>query len=663
MQLHQYPRYCKTKVMKSAMAKEYMKRAILAFLLVLMANAASSQTLIVYGVNGKVEDVTGGKSRLVKVRDVLEHSTMLKIPENSYIVLFDKDNKKSFTLERSGTATVKSMIADDKNTIQELTTEFVSFLWKQIKGGGQVLVRNCSDAATVTRDMKIAKQGANDNLVVCGTKNDYSDFAKAYQEEVDNMWNDFDNFTNSLWEDYEAFKDSLMKDYANFVRNPWKEEKLQPAEEKPKDEKIEPIVIELKDGKPIIPDFGNKEKTSPKVTILPLPQPKPLPQVVAPVKQNEELTEQYHTFKFFGTDMKVRWSDDCAFQLKSLKEKAIADAITLLSDKKYENVLYDFLQLRSTYHLNDWAYYQMLKEGCASLCGKGTNEATLLHGMMYALSGYKLRFAKSKDKLLLMVSTQFHLYGYSYLEMDGDHYYLLDGEEEIVDFCGAKFPKEQEMSLIMTESPRFSDNKSTLRPINSPAYSGYNAEVSVNKNLIDYYSSYPSSYFNNNFMTRWAMYANTEMQPEVKQQLYPQLKKMIEGKSKVQAAECILNWIQTGFKYEYDTEVWGYDRAFFAEETLFYPSCDCEDRSILFTRLIRDLLGLKCILVYYPGHLASGVCFNEEVKGEYIDAEGERFTVCDPTFVVVDENHNIVGGARVGESMNDNSTATVIILE
>ena len=187
MQLHQYPRYCKTKVMKSAMAKEYMKRAILAFLLVLMANAASSQTLIVYGVNGKVEDVTGGKSRLVKVRDVLEHSTMLKIPENSYIVLFDKDNKKSFTL------------------------------WKQIKGGGQVLVRNCSDAATVTRDMKIAKQGANDNLVVCGTKNDYSDFAKAYQEEVDNMWNDFDNFTNSLWEDYEAFKHNYRVGHADRV--------------------------------------------------------------------------------------------------------------------------------------------------------------------------------------------------------------------------------------------------------------------------------------------------------------------------------------------------------------------------------------------------------------------------------------------------------------
>ena len=641
-----------------------MKKTILAVLLALITNVANSQSLIVYGVNGKVEDVTASKPRLVKVRDVLMHSTMLKIPEKGYIVLFDKENKKSLTLERSGTASVKSMISDEKTSIQELTTEFVSFLWKQIKGGGQVLVRNSSDAATVTRDLKIAKQDATDDLVVCGTESQYANFLKEYEKDIDSMWDDFDNFTNSMWDDYEAFRDSLLQDYANFVREPWKEEKLSPAEEKPEDEKIEPFVIDMKGGKPITPDFGKEDKmTKPIISVLPLPQPTPIPETVTPVKENQDLVGEYRSFKFYGTDMQIRWSDECAFQLKSLKEKAIADAITLLSKSKYENVLYDCLQLRKTYHLNDWAYYMMLKEASSALCGKGTNEATLLHGILYARSGYKLRFAKAKDKLLLLVSTQFHLYGYSYLTLDGDHYYLLDGEEDIVDFCSAKFPKEQEMSLIMTDSPRFACEKSKLRSIASPAYSQYSAQVSVNKNLIDYYSAYPSSYFNNNFMTRWAMYANLEMQPEVKQQLYPQLKSMIEGKSQLESAEIILNWIQTAFKYEYDKDVWGYDRAFFAEESLFYPSCDCEDRSILFTRLIRDLLGLKCILVYYPGHLASGVRFTGEVSGEYIDVEGDRYTVCDPTFIVVDENHNIVGGAHVGESMSDNSSATVIVLE
>lgn len=112
--------------------------------------------------------------------------------------------------------------------------------------------------------------------------------------------------------------------------------------------------------------------------------------------------------------------------------------------------------------------------------------------------------------------------------------------------------------------------------------------------------------------------------------------------------------MQTAFVYEYDDKVWGGDRAFFPEETLYYPYCDCEDRSILFTRLVRDLLGLKCILVYYPGHLAAAVCFTDSVSGDYIMLDGDRFTICDPTYI----------GAPVGLTMPDmdNQRAKVILL-
>ena len=95
-------------------------------------------------------------------------------------------------------------------------------------------------------------------------------------------------------------------------------------------------------------------------------------------------------------------------------------------------------------------------------------------------------------------------------------------------------------------------------------------------------------------------------------------------------------------------------RTYFPDESLYYPYCDCEDRSILFSRLIRDLLGLPCVLVYYPGHLATAVCFSESVNGDYIIVNGKRFVVCDPTYI----------GASVGATMPnmDNSTAKVIIL-
>ena len=73
------------------------------------------------------------------------------------------------------------------------------------------------------------------------------------------------------------------------------------------------------------------------------------------------------------------------------------------------------------------------------------------------------------------------------------------------------------------------------------------------------------------------------------------------------------------------------------------------------SRLVKDLLELETILVYYPGHLAMGIAFNEDIKGDYISYNGKRFVICDPTYI----------GAPIGKTMEgmDNSTATVILIK
>lgn len=149
--------------------------------------------------------------------------------------------------------------------------------------------------------------------------------------------------------------------------------------------------------------------------------------------------------------------------------------------------------------------------------------------------------------------------------------------------------------------------------------------------------------------------ANTPMASNVVEKTYPQLKKVIAGKGQPVVANIILNWIQTGMVYEYDDKVWGGDRAFFPEETLYYPYCDCEDRAILYTRLIRDLLGLKCMLIFYPGHLAAAVNFTENVNGDWISIGNDKLIITDTTYI----------GAAVGRTMPgmDNKTAKVIVVE
>jgi hypothetical protein len=238
---------------------------------------------------------------------------------------------------------------------------------------------------------------------------------------------------------------------------------------------------------------------------------------------------------------------------------------------------------------------------------------------------------------------------------DGKLFFLMDGcKAKNMTVCDAAYPGEQMMSLGVPEQPELKKDLGERRTVIS-RFVNIQAEMAMNKNLMDFYTDYPTSYDGKDMMTRWAYYANTPVSPEVKDKVYPQLKQQIGNAPKLMAANMLLNWVQMGLTYAYDEKVWGHDRAFFAEESLFYPFCDCEDRSILFSHLIRDLLDLDVVLVYYPGHLYTAVCFNEDVTGDYIMVNGRKFTVADPTYY----------NANVGKTMSkmDNSKAKVILLK
>jgi hypothetical protein len=72
---------------------------------------------------------------------------------------------------------------------------------------------------------------------------------------------------------------------------------------------------------------------------------------------------------------------------------------------------------------------------------------------------------------------------------------------------------------------------------------------------------------------------------------------------------------------------------FFAEELLYYPYCDCEDRSVLFSYLVRNLVGLEVCGLEYPGHMSTAVNFDSNVSGDYISFEGKRYVILKPSFI------------------------------
>lgn len=464
----------------------------------------------------------------------------------------------------------------------------------------------------------------------------------------------FDKFREEKRKRFEEFRRKRNEEFARFMRKDWSPVEQSPVDPSPKDDSRPPVVAPEEDSRPTTP------KPMPYEEMVPAPKPQPQPQPVDPIEEVPATPTvppaPVQQFAFLGTTAEVRLNKKDLVHLTKLNKNAVADAWLKLSEEAYTNLIHDCLRIREEHDLCDWAYLLMLEQMAESLCGKGSNDATLLMAYVYCQSGYKMRLAIGNKRLYMMFASHHKIYDWTYYKMDGVEYYPYKNKDiGHVAFCNQKFPGEQPLSLLIEKEPILTTAATKASVHQSTRYKQFAFSVKANQNLLDFYSSYPTSEIGTNLVSRWAMYANMPMPQDVRAQLYPQIRREIEGLDALAAAERILNWVQTGFKYEYDDKVWGADRVFFPEETLHYPFCDCEDRAILFTRIVRDLLGLDCMLVFYPGHLACAVHFPVEVKGDYIELNSVRYTITDPTYL----------GARVGRTMPDmdNAAAKVILLK
>ena len=478
-------------------------------------------------------------------------------------------------------------------------------------------------------------------------KNSSSHILDDLERELDSTSDDVDSFIVNNEREFYAYIDSLNNDFANYLAKEWKSVDKGKAVKYERDKEYKPIIYDEKKEQ-------NREHRILKGSVIPiLRQSSPQPSPVRPILENKAAVD-YSTFAFYGTSMSVRWGNASKFKFNtnSLTNKDIANAYRKFSGKEYQNLLSDCLKLRKIYHLCDWAYYKLLETVAEKACGKGSNEAKFLHGTLYGKSGYSMRFAIDANtrKLYILCRIIGGAFDYTPYYIDGKIYYLFENSAPAkLSYCPKEYKGEQPMSLDIKELPHLSvslDEEKTIRALSYPIA----VKSQVNKNLVDFFDSYPTSYKDDNFMTRWAYYANTPVSDEMRENVYPDLKKAIYTMRKETAVNMLLSWVQPlhekdfvkqpdkkgeqiGIHYGNDNDMWGHDRAFFAEETLHYDYSDCEDHAILFSHLVRDLLGLDVALVYYPGHLSTAICFGEEyVEGDAFDVNGRRFVVADPTY-------------------------------
>lgn len=474
-------------------------------------------------------------------------------------------------------------------------------------------------------------------MLICGApvfcqtpKEDFENWKKKAKGE-------FADYKQQTRKEYDEFRKKANAEYAEFLKSAWRRVGGRPGEAMPPEPKPPRQPVD-------VPDKIPSPTPVPFDEVVPMPVVMPVHDVPLPDFDEEE-SDPLMPFQFYHTQCSIHWTPSLRYRLSDLREETISDAWQHLSSGIYDPLLRDCLQIKQQLLLGDWGYIDFVRQLTKEFFISETSEAVLLQQWILSQSGYKVRMARTEsNRIVLLVPFDVEVFDYGYIELDDGRYYVICGTREDGFYVfDHEFPGEQRASLRMNTTPRFSVYDTRRRTIASTQYPSVSVQTTVNQNLLDFYDHYPR------VAGHWDIYARTSLSDEVKRQIYPRLREKLHGRNKVAQVNMLLNMVQTGFHYATDQEQFGAERSLFADESLYYPSCDCEDRSILFSILVRDLVGFDVVLLQSPGHLFTAVAFDTPVDGHYIDVDGRRYVICDPTYI----------GAPVGLAMPESVEASI----
>ena len=443
-------------------------------------------------------------------------------------------------------------------------------------------------------------------------------------------------FAKFLEEDWKMFQSFVSE---NQYEKP-KPTKLPVAEVKPESEYKGPEAEALAIPEPPSPEAPDLtiEKEAPKIAEkapAPVTDSYGVVEPAQPVKESPtpRVTETaVMDFAFFDAVLKFEFDRRfLSIQLESINNQAISKYWESMSATDFDRFLYQISRYSMKMRINDWGYSLMIYQIGKQIYGGDENMANLFTWFMLSKSGYNIKVAYDENYTYLLIPTQNKLYATPYITIDGQRYYITSFEQRkqkmgaLYTYRGEYPGADQIVSLDIKDSPVFKNAVSERDLKFTYAGTPYSIPVKFSNDAVNYFQYYPQ--------TNYEVYFGAKVAPLANYSLLKQLTAIIDGKTEAEAVNILLRFVQTAFEYKTDGEYFGREKPMFVEETIFYPYSDCEDRSVLFAHLVKNLLGLDVVGLNFPGHMATAVKFHSDIQGDAVRYEGMTYVICDPTYI------------------------------
>ena len=454
------------------------------------------------------------------------------------------------------------------------------------------------------------------------------------QEDVEEMMKKLQKATqekiNQSEQAVQDFIDKNDADFAKFLEQDWQMFQAFQGQQyfnKPKP-KTAPVAEKTED----IRYTGEMVKEISRKTI-------PRPENIEPVRQasfRQSVQKEKVAVDFFSKDLEFEIDGKMKdINFSQINNESISKYWEKCCLSDYQPLVDQVKTYQNAMGVNDWGLLSLIHDLGTEIYSQLDNRSYLFTWFIMTKLGYDVKVGYNNSEVKLLIPTENMLYSTSYLMLNNRKYFMISLDKnneislgDIYTYQGSYTGADKEISMNILKSPIITNQKLKREYKFKYKDTHYTIPVIFYKDAIEYFEYYPQ--------TNFEVYFSAAVTPSAEYSFIIAFKPLIKGKTEPEAVNMILRFVQTAFKYKTDGENFGREKPLFPEETLYYEYSDCEDRSILFAHLVRELLGLEVIGLSYPCHIATAVKFNSPVNGSTVYYNHQNYLICDPTYINAD---------------------------
>lgn len=368
--------------------------------------------------------------------------------------------------------------------------------------------------------------------------------------------------------------------------------------------------------------------------VLP-PPPKPESIAVSPTPQPSDGGVEV---KYFGTTLSLPIAATMRLRVNDKPSKeSVTEFFASMSRIPCDDLLLESKKLAEARHLNDWGYCLLLHAAGERIYGPSSDGAALFTWCLLMKSGFDARVGFTSSRVILLLPAEEHLYGVLYCSFGADErrYYAVPlntrtkaDASQLYSYEGTHPSATRLLRFAVARIPLFSNPVGAKTLAFTFGGVKHYVPLQYSRDAVSFFENYPQ--------TDFTVYFDGSVSDGAASSLYNAFKPLLAGRNEVEAVNVLLRFSQTAFGYKVDKELFGREKPMFPDEVLYYDYSNCKDRAILFAYLVRRLTGLEVVGLDYPGHISTAVRFRGNVQGDAVQVQGERFVICDPTYVNAD---------------------------